>query len=361
MSLAHGQGAGHPDRRRDVSAAGRNGTVFGCGLGRQSGQARAVCGSGFGQGGPRGVSGGGQHFGVSIGDWVWDVKKGRAGEGRGRGGRTSLIREGARRKPLSTEGHGGTRRTANCFFVRGGRGGARRTAYTFFVHGGHGGRTENAENELLFCPRRTGRGAENGLHLFCPRRTRRGTENGELLLSAEDAEGRGELLTLFLSTEDTEGHGERRTAFVRGGRGGARRTAYTFFVHGGHGGARRTANCFFCPRRTRRGAENGERRFLVVSFWFLVSCERRTAFLSAEGAENCYLIREGARRKSLSAEDCLNRSFVGLRRLSVMLTATGRARCGYGGRAGRENQLCLNQDLRDSDGLGDGWRLVGET
>ena len=26
-----------------------------------------------------------------------------------------------------------------------------------------------------------------------------------------------------------------------------------------------------------------------------------------------------------------------------------------------EHLLCLNQDLRDSDGLGDGWRLVGET
>ena len=82
--------------------------------------------------------------------------------------------------------------------------------------------------------------------LFCRRRT--GGGRGELLehlytfLSAEDAEGRGELLKhlyTFLSTEGTEDHGEH---------------LYTLDIF-----------TSFCPRRTRRGAEN-ERQFFVVSF-----------------------------------------------------------------------------------------------
>ena len=123
----------------------------------------------------------------------------------------------------------------NCFLSTEGHGGARRTP---------------------FCPRRTRRGAENCFSIhegprrdtkntFCPWRTaffhggtRRDTEN--TFLSAEDAEGRGELL--FLSAEGREE--TRRTPFVRG---------ELLFSTEEHGGTRRTP---FCPRRTRRGAEN---------------------------------------------------------------------------------------------------------
>ena len=63
--------------------------------------------------------------------------------------------------------------------------------------------------------------------------------------------------TAFLSAEDAEGHGE------------------LLFFHGGHG------ELPFCPRRTRRGAENGERQFLVVSFQFLV--ERQWLVVSGGG------------------------------------------------------------------------------
>ena len=128
------------------------------------------------------------------------------------------------------------------------------------------------------------------LNIFCPRRTRRGAENcffvhgghggarRTALLSAEDAEGHGELLFCPRRTR----RGAENCFFVRGGRGGARRTA---FFHGGRGGARRTAflstedteehgELLFCPRRTRRGTENCERQFLVVSFGLLVELLR---------------------------------------------------------------------------------------
>ena len=107
---------------------------------------------------------------------------------------------------------------------------------------------------------------------------------------------------------------------IREGAGGT-----AFFVRGGRGGARRTANCFF-PRSHAKGREehllsteehggarrtgNGERQFLVGSFEFLVNCGRRTAFCprrARRGAENGELLfsaksREGARRTPLSTE-----------------------------------------------------------
>ena len=142
------------------------------------------------------------------------------------------------------------------------------------------------------------KGWRTSLTPFCPRRTRRGAENFNTFLSAEDAEGRGELQKPFLSAEDAEGRGELQKPFLSAedaeGRGEpqhlfcprrTRRGAENFntflsaedaegrgelqhlFVRGGRGGARRTSTPF-CPRRTRRGAENFN------------------TFLSAEDAEN---------------------------------------------------------------------------
>ena len=96
---------------------------------------------------------------------------------------------------LSTEGHGGARRTAKAFLSAEDAEGRGERLTSFLSTEGHGGARRTAKT----------------------------------FLSAEDAEGRGERLTSFLSTEDAEGRGERLTSFVvRGGRGGARRTAYTF-------------------------------------------------------------------------------------------------------------------------------------
>ena len=160
-----------------------------------------------------------------------------------------------------------------------------------------------------------------------------------------------------MSAEDAEGRGEH--LFVRGGRGGSRRTPFcprrtrrvaenTFlsaedaegreehlFVRGGRGGSRRTP---FCPRRTRRVAENtflsaedaGSRRTP-----FCPRRSRRVAentFLSAEDAEgrgehlfvaeNTFLSAEDAegrgehqRRIGFSLRDC-----AALRRSGVICT-----------------------------------------
>ena len=86
---------------------------------------------------------------------------------------------------------------------------------------------------------------------FCPRRTRRGTEDGNTFLSAEDAEGAENGFLIH---------------------GGPLRAAKNIFVRGEYLFDPRRATKgreeHLCPRRTRRGAENGN------------------TFLSAEDAEN---------------------------------------------------------------------------
>ena len=88
-------------------------------------------------------------------------------------------------------------------------------------------------------------------------------------------EGRRRTSKTSLSTEDTEGHGERQrqlqhllSAEDAEGRGELHNT---FFVHGGHGELQKP----LCPRRTRRGTENGNGNFNIF-------CPRRTR----RGAEN---------------------------------------------------------------------------
>ena len=75
---------------------------------------------------------------------------------------------------LSTEGHGGARRTAKTFLSAEDAEGRGERLTSFRPR-----RDTEEHGELLrhFCPRRTRRGAENGLHLFVHGGTRRSTEN----------------------------------------------------------------------------------------------------------------------------------------------------------------------------------------
>ena len=80
------------------------------------------------------------------------------------------------------------------------------------------------------------------------------------------------------------------------------------------------------------------------------------------------LIRQGPGRKSFGHGGLSEPQFCGIQEIKCDFDGDGpgalRAWRQSGARKptlSESGQLCLNQDLRDSDGLGDGWRLVGET
>ena len=128
----------------------------------------------------------------------------------------------------------------------GGQGGGCGERRTAFVHGGT--RRDAEKGELLFVRGGRGGARRTAYTFFVHGGTRRDTEKGELLLSAEDAEGRGERRTAFCPRRTRRGAENGELLFVRGGRGGARRTANCFLsAEDAEGrGEGRTA---FCPRR----------------------------------------------------------------------------------------------------------------
>ena len=93
---------------------------------------------------------------------------------------------------------------------------------------GNGGLSaeEHGEQQQLFDPRRTRRGAEN-FNTFFPRRATE--EHGEhLFCPRRDAEGSGELQHLFVHRGPRRNTENGNCFLVRGGRGGARRTSTPF-------------------------------------------------------------------------------------------------------------------------------------